>query len=892
MPGGILGTLAVVLKANTAKFQSSMKGVSAALLANQASFKKVAFAATAASAAMAGAIAGLVKLQSDQRSSELKLAAAIRGTGKAIDPEVIKRYAGALQQVTQFGDEATIASAAMLTTFQLSQKQIIGLLPRVQNLAALYGMDLRQAAIQVGKALTAGAGTLGRYGITLSNVEKELFKTGTQTQKVAVLMQVLDKNTGPAARMLADTAVGAFTMLQNAAGDLGEELGKVVEAPVTDAIKQLLALVQKVTLWFGSLDDETKKLIGALALGTTALLGVVGALAGAVSVLPFVIAGFKTLAAVGAVLSGALLIPLLKLGLILAAVAAAVLTVTATINILKAAWEKNFLGIRKGVEAVAGFYVGIWKAAFGWVAKAWGGLMGVVKRAAVFLQTAFSKALKWLADKFRSAFSFIGTGMIKAFGFATGKSADEIDAMVAAMKATFVDFDLGGSIAESLQFAKPAIDALGDTVKSVFSKVGSAVKGTVQDGIDVAKTGLGDLEKDVEGIFAAVKALLPEIPELPGLPAVPGAPGAPGAPGRPAGAGVGLGAGPAVGAVEAGDAGLAAATAAHMAFWEKTDAAAELQEELADVLEAFIGSLGQVGQLVLQLRDAFQVSASVGFAQLGMKVLLSTKGFQRLVGMLDKVFQKLTDVLNPMVEAAVSLLTPLLALVTIILEFLTPAVTMLRVALQVVGKVLWGVAQIAAWIFNGIAKVWNAIVGAIQRILRKIGEFEIFGKRPFGKLAEWADSMEKAKISLISLDDAMKDMRGTVENDTNPGMERAGEESDTLGDNLQEVNETMANVPEGFKVALERFNAIATQEGEAAAFQPAAPGEAAGGPLTGGGVFIEQVIVQGVSDLEGMVVSIQEQAEFEALVNTGGSFAGAGAISVSAPPGSPFGEVS
>ncbi|MFH1602459.1 MAG: hypothetical protein ABIH03_00955, partial [Pseudomonadota bacterium] len=295
MPQANLGTLAVTLRADTARFVSDMDVARAQIGKIADAAKTVAVISGAAFAGLAGGIGAAMKAASGQRSAEIKLAAAIRGTGAAIDASKIKEYAGALQKVTTFGDEATISAAAMLTTFQLTEDQVLALMPRVQNLSAMYGMDLNSAALTVGRSLTAGAGALSRYGITLSEVQKEAFETGNQMQKVAVLMQALDANTGPAAAALANTGVGAFVQMKNAANDLVEELGFLVEGPMISGFKKAQEIISELIARFQAMSPETKKLVGESILVATAIAGVVTGLAGIAAVLPSVIAGFGAL---------------------------------------------------------------------------------------------------------------------------------------------------------------------------------------------------------------------------------------------------------------------------------------------------------------------------------------------------------------------------------------------------------------------------------------------------------------------------------------------------------------------------------------------------------------------------------------------------------------------
>jgi len=172
------------------------------------------------------------------------------------------------------------------------------LIPRVQNMSAMYGVDLNQAAIQVGRAMAMGSGALTRYGIVLSDTEKKLFDTGTQMQKVSVLMQVLDANTGNAEEQMASTSSGALAQLKNAFGDVLEEIGLMIDKPVIQYFKNLKDKIYSVVEWFQKLNPQTKEFLGKAILLGSAMVGIVAGLSGIGFVLPSLITGFKTLALV------------------------------------------------------------------------------------------------------------------------------------------------------------------------------------------------------------------------------------------------------------------------------------------------------------------------------------------------------------------------------------------------------------------------------------------------------------------------------------------------------------------------------------------------------------------------------------------------------------------
>jgi len=831
MPGDILGTLGVKLTALTADFEKKMKSAEQSISSVGSAAKTVGAAAGAAFVGLSGALATVTALSSNQEKAELKLAAAIRGTGQSIDAEKIKAYAGELQKLTQFGDEQTITAAAMLTSFNLTEKQIIGLIPRVQNIAALYEKDLSQAAITVGKSLSGSASELRRFGITMTEAEQAQFKMANQADRVNILMQALDKNTGPAAQTLAQTAGVAFQQMTNALGDFGEALGKIVQGPIVDGMKSLTNIITNLTAEFKSLPAETKKTIAQFVLGATAVAGVIAALSGFAVVLPMIIAGFKAMA----VIVGVALLPLIKFVAIAAAVAFAAFAI-------REAWETNLGGVRDAV-----------------------------RDATKFIRDKFAKISDFLSKIFKTTFGAIGRGIITVFGFATGKSADEIEALKQALDETVAEFTIAESLKESLELVKPSVKALGDDLARAAKSLGISMQTGLTKALGAALefgkeklAGMGfdvqDLIDQVKGLAAATTAKAP-----------------------PTGAG---GTGKAArttifaseadrelaaleaSAVKAQDS-MAKAVETHERFWASEDA-------LTDSLIKLGKSFGNVGNAVEGIVKGFDTGIKPGLMNLAAELLSRTDSFQDTIKIVNDAFDNIANVLDPIIQVLNSVLKPAL-------ELLGPV-------LNVVGGIMRVIAIMLTGLFLAVFEAWNFLVKGINKVLSK---FQKAARRNLkiqlmlaGFTAEQAEAAAneafgqiKLTIDTSGLRESLKNLRGATDDERKikqkaadedaegrmkfrKSRTRETEQTDTLNDNLAEINETMRNVPEGFKVALERFRAIET---------PAANLSAMGGlsPTTGGNMFqIDQVTVV-ADDPEQLAEQMQEQSEQESFMNTG-----------------------
>ena len=171
----------------------------------------------------------------EQERVTAQLEQTLKSTGR-YTPELsqnMQDFASSLQQVTTFGDEAIIASQALLLTFT----QIGGdVFPRAQrsilDVATAMGTDLKAASLQVGKALNdpiKGVAALAESGIQFTESQKAMIKEMVETGRVAeaqgVILKELETQFGGSAEAARNTLGGALKSLQNTFGDLLEGNG-------------------------------------------------------------------------------------------------------------------------------------------------------------------------------------------------------------------------------------------------------------------------------------------------------------------------------------------------------------------------------------------------------------------------------------------------------------------------------------------------------------------------------------------------------------------------------------------------------------------------------------------------------------------------------------------
>ena len=170
----------------------------------------------------------LVNIYRVQIESETKLTRGMKNIASATEgaSDRLIDLASALQKTTTFGDEEIISAQAMLSTFQLNERAIAELTPRILDMAAATGQDLQSAAIMVGKAFTGQASAMSRAGVIVDEFGLKSARANGPVEEFAFLAGELDKNFGGFAEALAKTDLGKLDQLRNELGDIQEDMGK------------------------------------------------------------------------------------------------------------------------------------------------------------------------------------------------------------------------------------------------------------------------------------------------------------------------------------------------------------------------------------------------------------------------------------------------------------------------------------------------------------------------------------------------------------------------------------------------------------------------------------------------------------------------------------------
>lgn len=181
--------------------------------------------------------------------AETQLNTIMRQRMNATDQEVqsIKDLCSAQQELGVVGDEVQLSGAQQMATFLQNKQSLDVLIPAMNNLIAQQeGLNASTSGAvsignMMGKAMQGQVEVLQRVGITFTDAQKQVLQYGTESERAAMLAQVITDNVGNMNAELAKTDAGKQKQLENNLGDIKEQLGGMVQrlAPAITMLSQV-----------------------------------------------------------------------------------------------------------------------------------------------------------------------------------------------------------------------------------------------------------------------------------------------------------------------------------------------------------------------------------------------------------------------------------------------------------------------------------------------------------------------------------------------------------------------------------------------------------------------------------------------------------------------------
>jgi hypothetical protein len=275
---------------NPSAFVSGLQGLKARAEAVARQLGNVFFAA-AGFREITNVVGDWVRASNAQEMALARLRAGlanVKTAGTDAYGTLVAQAVGLQRELGLFGDEQIESAQAMLSTFQLNEKQIAALIPRILDMAAAtekstgQQQDLEQIAIAVGKATAGQTGILARYGVVLD-------EAAIKADGFTGILTSLDMNFKGMAKSVSETGAGPLRAVARLFDDLKETFGDVVKAvlvplaailrPILEGFLALPAPVREAVVIFGVL-GLTMKLtsvgLADLVLNLLALIETMG----------------------------------------------------------------------------------------------------------------------------------------------------------------------------------------------------------------------------------------------------------------------------------------------------------------------------------------------------------------------------------------------------------------------------------------------------------------------------------------------------------------------------------------------------------------------------------------------------------------------------------------
>ena len=253
------GELNFITKLDRSGFDKGVKGIDSSINSLKSSFKSLAKVAAAAFSVKAiyNFTNAAKEAYNVQEQAEIKLTTIMKQRMNATDDMIdsVKALASEQQKLGVIGDEVQLAGAQQVATYLSETESIKTLLPAMNDLLAQQNglnassSDAVSIANLLGKAMQGQTSALKRVGITFSDAEEQVLKYGTESEKAAMLAQVITNNVGHMNQALAQTDAGKQKQLANTLGDVKEQFGQAV----LQIESVFLPVVQKVAEWLTKL---------------------------------------------------------------------------------------------------------------------------------------------------------------------------------------------------------------------------------------------------------------------------------------------------------------------------------------------------------------------------------------------------------------------------------------------------------------------------------------------------------------------------------------------------------------------------------------------------------------------------------------------------------------
>ena len=151
------------------------------------------------------------------------------------------------QKIGVVGDEVQLAAAQELATYLELSDSLKTIIPVMNDMIAQQlglgasAESATQIASMLGKVMNGQTEALSRYGYKFDDAQKQILQFGTESERAAVLAQVVSEAVGGMNAELANTNSGQIQQLANSLGDAKEKAGNFLSSisPMITGLSEL-----------------------------------------------------------------------------------------------------------------------------------------------------------------------------------------------------------------------------------------------------------------------------------------------------------------------------------------------------------------------------------------------------------------------------------------------------------------------------------------------------------------------------------------------------------------------------------------------------------------------------------------------------------------------------
>lgn len=373
------------VKTGLGNFQDQVKSLEPA-------FKGMALAGTAGFAAITGAVALSVKESMQAEAAQMRLSHILKTSRGATDDQInaLLRQADALEKVGVVSGDSIVQAQAQLATFDLQSESIEKLIPSILDYvvaekgAAATTEDLKGLTNGLAQALQGNFASLTKTGFVLDDATKALIQNGTEAERTAALVDVLNSTYEGFNAAARETTEGSLIAMRNEFGKLKETIGNQFLPIISQLATKISPVVRQIAGWI----EENPKLARNLIIIAAAVSGLIGAIGVLGLMITPIMVGFGAMATMFGILLGPVGLVILAIG---ALVAAGVL-------------------LYKNWETIRNFAVDIWTQITDTIANGMLAAVGVFTSAWETIKQVFWTAVNFIIGAYATLFDFLVPG--------------------------------------------------------------------------------------------------------------------------------------------------------------------------------------------------------------------------------------------------------------------------------------------------------------------------------------------------------------------------------------------------------------------------------------------------------------------------------------------------